>query len=177
MFKELSSKQLAILLQICLFISLLNSVSAPVVALQENLPTIFLINGKLLSINFNDLPSVHKSLVMIISFLSEFVWVYALWLIYNLCEAFKANDFFSFKNLRLLRSFGICLISIAFIDSMSTPLINYFFYSTQIIPQLPNSPFSLMLEIEILTVGVFFFLITKIMERALNIDEENKLTV
>jgi hypothetical protein len=47
----------------------------------------------------------------------------------------------------------------------------------KIIPKLADLPFSLLLEIEVLTVGIFFFLITKIMEKALNLDEENKLTV
>lgn len=177
MLQKLSLKHLAIFLQICIFISLIISLSSPIIVLKENFPITLLIDGKLWSMNFNKLSVFSKSFIILVSFLSSFIWLYALSRIYNLCEAFKANDFFSFRNLKLLQSFALSLVLISLIETLSTPLITYFLYWMKIIPKLADLPFSLLLEMEVLTVGIFFFLITKIMEKALNLDEENKLTV
>ena len=68
MLQKLSLKQLAFFLQICIFISLIISLSSPIIVLKENFPLTLLIDGKIWSINFNELSVFIKSFIILVYF-------------------------------------------------------------------------------------------------------------
>ena len=69
------------------------------------------------------------------------------------------------------------LVLMALSRTLIQPIISYYFYWRGISPGLADLKLVLNIDLDLLMIGLIFFVIAKIMERASEINEENQLTI
>ncbi len=104
------------------------------------------------------------------------MWLVALYQIWRLCRLYSQAIFFTVQNARCFANVGRALVGMAVLDTLIVPLCGVFMKSQGIIAKMPDIN-AFMPELDLLTAGVLFWLISKIMERASVMREEADFTV
>ncbi|WP_035240227.1 DUF2975 domain-containing protein [Desulfobacter vibrioformis] len=104
------------------------------------------------------------------------MWLIALYQIWKLCQLYRHTIFFTVQNARCFANIGRALVGMAVLDTLIVPLCGVFMKSQGIIAKMPDINI-FMPEIDLLAAGIFFGLVSKIMERAAVMREEADFTI
>ncbi|RED53844.1 DUF2975 domain-containing protein [Aestuariispira insulae] len=122
----------------------------------------------------------HQIVIGIYMFIPSAILIGGLLQIAGLCNHFAAGVIFSSETVRNFKRFAMALVLLGMVDMLITPLLIGYLKLVDITPAWPDVDLSLVLDLlslEVVMVGVLFFVIARIMETGLAMKDEMELTV
>ena len=110
--------------------------------------------------------------------LTTLPWYWALFMMWCLAKLYRDGQYFTPQNSRCFVGIAYALIAMSILDTLLAPAVGGYFYYRGIIDGLPDMNVTMILaETDLLTAGLFFFLIGIIMEKASTLKEEADMTI
>jgi hypothetical protein len=135
-------------------------------------------NGaKVWTTTVQELPVFERLTVVFTSALYNFAWLYALVQIVRLARHFRAGHIFAEANARCFVRIGAALGLMGILQTLTYPLLNYFLYWRGISPWLGDMSLLDTIHPDYVMAGVFFFVLGKIMRRASELEESDRLMI
>ncbi|TLP68980.1 DUF2975 domain-containing protein [Parasedimentitalea maritima] len=105
-------------------------------------------------------------------------WYWALFMMWRLAKLYRDGQYFTPQNSRCFVGIAYALIAMSILDTLIAPVIGGYFYYRGILDGMPDMDVTLILaDTDLLTAGLFFFLIGMIMEKASTLREEADMTI
>jgi hypothetical protein len=150
---------------------------APVVLLSGDAPLILAKGADIWRTTLSQLPRFEGALCVVITSLPNIAWVYCVVQILLLARLYRSGKVFTQENTRYFRRIGVGLTLMGFLSALMLPIIGYMLYYRGISPWLPDMPLLTLFEPDLLMAGVFFYVLGKIMQRGVELQENDDLTV
>ena len=142
----------------------------PIVLAREHGAKIW--NTKLL-----DIPIFERFTVLIVLYLPSFAWLYGVLQIFRLARNYRAGKVFGELNARCFVQIGVALGLIGVFETIYLPIISYFLYWRGISPWLVDLSWLNLIQPNMFMAGLFFFVLGKIMRRASELEETDRLMI
>lgn len=124
------------------------------------------------------LPLVDRFSFILGTEFDNIVWLYVLLQVWLLAQYYRSGSIFEERNATCFMGVGFGLWIMGIMQSFEYDAVNYYFYWRGISPWLGDTPPILFLiRIDMLMAGLFFFVLGKIMRRAIELEETNRLIV
>jgi hypothetical protein len=123
------------------------------------------------------LPLFERSVVMFITYLDSFAWLYAVRHILLLASNYRTGRVFGEANARSFMRIGVALGLIGVFNTLTYPFLNYFLFWRGVSPWLGDLSWLHLVQPNYLTAGLFFFILGKIMRRAGELEESDRLMI
>jgi hypothetical protein len=126
---------------------------------------------------FSGLPLVDRLTILFIHSFEPAVWLYAVLQIFRLARNYRGGQIFGEANARCFIRIGAALGLMGILHFVTYPAINYFLFWRGISPWLGDMPGLFLFRIDYLMAGVLFFVLGKIMRRASELEETDRLMI
>jgi hypothetical protein len=124
-----------------------------------------------------DMPVFERFTVLIVLYLPSFAWLYAVLQVFRLARNYHAGQIFGEANARCFVLIGIALGVMGIVETVYFPILNYFLYWRGISPWLADMPWLAVIRPDMFMAGLFFFILGKIMRRASDLEENDRLMI
>ena len=127
-----------------------------------------------------DLTLGNQIMVGVYMFIPTAILIWGLVQIDGLCTFFSKGMIFCNGTVLKFKRFALALLLLGVVEMLITPMLIAYLKLVGIAPAWPDMDFSLvldLLELEVVMVGVLFFVISRIMETGLAMKDEMELTV
>ena len=133
--------------------------------------------AKIWTTTVQELPLFERLTVVFIEALSNFAWLYALLQIVRLARSYRAGHIFGEANARCFVRIGVALGLMGILQTLTYPVLNYFLFWRGVSPWLGDMPALFTIHPDYVMAGVFFFVLGKIMRRASELEESDRLMI
>lgn len=126
----------------------------------------------------SELPFVDRIASITLSSLDSLAWLYVLLQIWRLARYYQNGHIFEERNALCFMRVGMGLCIMGFLQTAEYPVGAHYLYWRGISPWLADMPpIVFAIRADLLMAGVFFFVLGKIMRRAVELEETNRLIV
>jgi hypothetical protein len=133
--------------------------------------------GEVRDIFVADLSALDRTFVSAVMAAQTPVWLYALSNMAGLARAFRRGMVFERGNARRVMRIGFALTTIGVLQSTLKPVLAVFLYWRGVIPWLADLPLAYVIHVDTVMAGLFFVILGKVMHRAIELDENQRLIV
>lgn len=137
-------------------------------------------NGILILDDFWALPMLERGVVSVLFLAPRLIFIWVAYQVVRLCLEYRTGEVFTLKSVTLFQNAAHGVIWLAVTKTLQYPLISGFLcwrgYHSDATAPLFTHLFEIV-ELDILMMGVFFFLIARIMKQGLEIKAEQELTI
>lgn len=126
---------------------------------------------------FHALPVFERVVVLSLNAVANVVWVYGIWQIARLAIYYRQGKIFEQENAHCFLRLGVALGLIGIILSADYPITNLFLHWRGISPWLGDMDAMFIIHPDYIMAGIFFFIIGRIMRRAGELEESDRLIV
>lgn len=123
------------------------------------------------------LPILDFTVVIALNSFASVAWLYGLLQIGRLAKHYRGGRIFEEHNAVCFIRLGIALVFVGIGNSLNYPIANLFLYWRGVTPWLGDMPPLFLVQPDYLMAGVFFFVLGKIMRRANELEETNRLII
>ena len=137
-------------------------------------------NGILILDNFWRLPALEQRVVGILFLAPRLIFIWVAAQVVRLCLEFRGGEVFTLKAVTIFQSAAHGVIWLAVTKTLQYPLTSGFLCWRGFIPEETTPDYTQLfeiIEIDILMMGVFFFLIARILKLGLEMKAEQELTI
>ncbi len=124
-----------------------------------------------------EMPVFERLVVLGLLSLASAAWLYGLLQIFRLARNYRTGQIFGEANARYFVRIGVALGLIGILQSLTYPALNHFLYWRGISPWLGDMPLLFLIRPDYLMAGLFFFVLGKIMRRASELEETDRLMI
>lgn len=107
----------------------------------------------------------------------EITWMCGLLQLFRLARHFRQGRIFDENNSKLLMRLSYVLAIITAIDAVTAPILSVMFYWRGVTPWLSDLPVFELIEPTYVLAAIFFFILAKVMSRAVELEKESRLYV
>jgi hypothetical protein len=107
----------------------------------------------------------------------ELIWIYGLLQLLWLARHFRQGRIFDEDNAQRLIRLSGALAAISVVEPMTPPILAYAFYWSGVTPWLSELPILRLIEPSHILASIFFFVLGKVMSRAVEMEKESRLYV
>ena len=97
--------------------------------------------------------------------------------LFRLARHFRQGRIFDENNSKLLMRLSYVLAIITAIDAVTAPILSVMFYWRGVTPWLSDLPVFELIEPTYVLAAIFFFILAKVMSRAVELEKESRLYV
>lgn len=123
------------------------------------------------------LPLVARVIVFSILCSTNVAWLYGLLQVLRLARYYRQGIIFDKRNALCFLRLGVAFGIMGIVGTLAYPATNIYLYWQGISPWLADMPLLFILQPDYLMAGVFFFVLGKIMKRAGELEESDRLIV
>jgi hypothetical protein len=110
-------------------------------------------------------------------FSAEITWMYGLLQLFWLARHFRRGRIFDEDNSKRLLHISYVLAAVTVIDALTPPIIAFTLYWRGVTPWLSDLPLLRLIEPAYILASIFFFILAKVMSRAVELERESRLYV
>ena len=137
-------------------------------------------NGILILEDFWTLPWLERCVVSVLFLTPRLIFIWVSYQVVRLCLEFRTGEVFTLKSVTLFQNAAHGVLWLAVTKTLQYPLISGFLewrgYENAVTEPVFTHLFEII-ELDILMMGVFFFLIARIMKQGLELKVEQDLTI
>ena len=115
------------------------------------------------------------AIVLILNF-SNLIWMYVIYQFWALCSLYAKRNIFSADNVKKFQNMSYGLIGMSVAQNLALPFLGLFLMHGGYIQNYPDMDLT-AIDLNFMTAGVLFLLIAKIMQRAIQLQDEADLTI
>ncbi|NMM46102.1 DUF2975 domain-containing protein [Rhodospirillaceae bacterium KN72] len=137
-------------------------------------------NGILLVNDYWTLPTLERIVVAVVSMAPRLIFIWVAFQVIRLCREFRSGEVFTLKSVTLFQKAANGVIWLAATKTLEVPVLSGFLGWRGVLSEGYRPDITgifEILEIDILMMGVFFFLIARIMKQGLELKAEQELTI
>lgn len=160
------------------FVTLLANILGPLSLILDGTDPLVLAKGDdLWKFTLGELKAWDRVVVFTTLVLPSLIWVLGVLQIGQLALLYRGGKVFEQANVRCFLRLGTILVVSGILESLVYPAINHYLFARGISPWLADMKLLFTLEPDLIMAGMFFFVLGKIMQRGVELQEFDRLTV
>jgi len=166
------------LLFVLIAVTAILSLTDMVFVFQSDFPLALQIDGEVWIRKISEFLVSDRVAILSMIELTTIPWYWALFMMWRLAKLYRDGQYFTPQNSRCFVGIAYALIAMSVLETLLAPIIGGYLYHRGIIDGLPDMNVTLIFaDTDLLTAGLFFFLIGIIMEKASILKEEADMTI
>lgn len=170
-------KKFIVSLRILIIVAILMSAFETIFLFFSDKDIAFYLNETLWTKKISSFGIWDRFIVFDLLSLLTILWFAVLYQFWRLCDLYSQGKVFTTENTRCFRYIAWAIMGMALLETIEIAMIGAYLNFRGIVPHMPDLDGILMLELDLLTAGIFFWLVSKIMDHAALIREEAELTI
>ena len=139
-----------------------------------------LIEGEIWSRRVDEMNAADQLFVTAIMCSSAAMLIWGMSHVAMLCRLYQGGLIFSADCIQCFKKFALALLFVAILETASVPALVGYLWVREVLPAFPEFDLTILMDIvqvEIFMVGILFFVIARIMEVGVEMQDEMALTV
>jgi hypothetical protein len=124
-----------------------------------------------------DMPVFERLTVLLALYMPSFAWLYIILHIFRLARNYRTGQIFGEVNACGFVRIGVALALMGLFQTIDYPFINHFLNWRGITPWLGEMPLVALIRPDMFMAGLFFYVLGKIVRRASDLEESDRLVI